>query len=157
MKPRALLIIILLISGCTEGRVTKTTPFEFGREEACTVCGMIVVDYPGPKAQIHYENGMIDPFCCTLDLFTFFLQPGRPGQIKAIYVNDMAKADWKKPEGHWIDARKAYYVYGGDVMVAMGEALVPFSERKDAEFYQKDHGGRIVGFDDVTMEMLRPK
>jgi nitrous oxide reductase accessory protein NosL len=35
----------------------------------------------------------------------------------------MGKADWGHPHNHWIDAKKAFCVYGGDIMVPMGEAL----------------------------------
>ena len=60
------------------------------------------------------------------------------------------------PVGHWTDATKAFYVYGGDVMGPMGEAMVPFSDLKEAEAYIKRHGGRVIKFNDVTMDMLRP-
>jgi copper chaperone NosL len=137
---------------------------------------MIIVDFPGAKAQIHYTNKKYDTFCSTLDLFLFYLQPDRPGNIAAIYVNDMGKGphpssepprDTTKrgavgeilspPSSNWIDAEKAFYVYGGDIMGSMGEALVPFSDIMDAEVYMKKHGGRIIRFNDVTLQMLKPK
>lgn len=148
--------ITVLTGGCKEKEITKPAPIEFNREHACSVCGMIIVNLPGAKAQIHYKNGKIDPFCSTLDMFLFYLQPDRPGNIVAMYVNDMAEAEWAHPENHWIDAKKAFYVYGGDVMLPMGEALVPFSNLKDAETYVKEHGGKIIRFNEVTMKMLRP-
>ncbi len=151
-----MLVAVLLLAACAREEAAKPLPVEFTRKDACVVCGMIIVDFPGAKAQIHYRNGRIDPFCSTLDMFNFYLQPDRPGGIVAVYVNDMGKADWKHPVDHWIDATKAVYVYGGDVMLPMGEALVPFSDIKDAERYMREHGGRIVRFDDVTLEMLRP-
>ncbi len=41
-------------------------------------------------------------------------------------------------------------------MGPMGEALVPFSELSDAQIYVIDRGGKIFGFDNITMDMLRP-
>jgi len=146
-----------MLASCSKDAGTKPLPVEFAREHACHVCGMIIVDFPGAKAQIHYKGKKYDSFCSTVDMFLFYLQPDRPGDIVAVYVNDMGKSDWKHPEGNWIDAEKAFYVYGGDIMGPMGEALVPFSDLKNAEAYQKKHGGRIIGFNDVTMEMLKPK
>ncbi len=151
-----LIIIPLLMAGCSKAEVTSTTPIDFDREHACSVCGMIIVDFPGSKAQIHYKNGKIDTFCSTLDMFLFYLQPDRPRHIAAIYVNDMGKADQEHPEGYWIDAMKASYVFAGDVMGPMGEALVPFSRPEDVESYITDFGGIVIAFDDVSMEMLRP-
>jgi copper chaperone NosL len=89
-------------------------------------------------------------------MFLFYLQPDRPRNITAVYVNDMGSADWDHPVIHWTDAQNAFYVYGGNIMGPMGEALVPFSDRKQAGSYQQKHGGRVVRFGDVTMEMLRP-
>jgi copper chaperone NosL len=156
MLYRTLLITILTLTGCTQGDVEKPSPVELTRENACAVCGMIVVDLPGSKAQIHYSNGKVDTFCCTLHMFSFILQPDSPKNMAAIYVNDMGKADPDQPAGHWIDAKKAFYIVGGDVMGPHGEAFVPFLDLKDAESYVKEHGGRIIKFDEVTPDMLRP-
>jgi copper chaperone NosL len=156
MKKLLYLAIILILSACTRDAGKKASPVEFSREHACVVCGMIIVDFPGAKAQIHYKDGKMSTFCSTLDMFLFYFQPDRPADISAIYVNDMGKADPAHTKGHWIDAQKAVYVQGGDVMGPMGEALVPFLEKKDAELYRKKHGGRILAFSEVTMDMLRP-
>jgi len=156
MKLKLLFLTIFLFTACTSGEVERPLPIELTREHACAVCGMIIVDFPGTKAQIHYSNGRSDMFCSSLDMFMFYLQPDRPGNITSIYVQDMGKADWDHPEGHWIDAEAALYVYGGDIMGPMGDALVPFSDLKDAEAYLNDHGGRIVRLNDITMAMLRP-
>jgi len=148
-------ILLLLLSACLFASCSRERqrplPVRLTRDHACRVCGMIIVDFPGAKAQIHYRNGRYDAFCSTLDMFLFYLQPDRPRDIVAIYVNDMGD-----PEGNWIDAEKAYYVFGGDVMGPMGESLVPFSDHGKAEAYIKSHGGRIVRFNEVTQEMLKP-
>jgi copper chaperone NosL len=153
---RLLIIIAFLLVGCSGDEVANVAPVELSKDNACPICGMTPVEYPGPKAQTHYKNGDIDTFCCTLHMFMSHLQPDRPRNIWAIYVHDMGRADWDHPKSYWIDAKKAFYVYGGDKMGPMGEALVPFSDLKDAEDYVKDHGGKIVRFDDITMHMLRP-
>lgn len=159
MMPAVILAAILpviLLAGCSKGPGAKPLPIEFDRSHACKVCGMIIVDFPGAKAQIHYKNGKYDTFCSTLDMFLFYLQPDRPTNITALYVNDMGKADHEHPKGHWVDAKGAFYVKGGDIMGAMGEALVPFADIKEAGGYIKKHGGKIIRFDDVTMDTLRP-
>jgi copper chaperone NosL len=151
-----LIIVFFLTTACTQQEQSKPLPFELTREHSCAVCGMIIVDFPGTKGQIHYRNGRSDKFCSTLDMFMFYLQPDRPKNIIDIYVQDMGKADWDHPEGYWIDAEEALYVYGGDIMGPMGDALVPFADLKEAEAYLNDHGGRIVRFHDIKMDMLRP-
>ncbi|MBF0345957.1 MAG: nitrous oxide reductase accessory protein NosL [Nitrospirae bacterium] len=126
------------------------------REHFCSVCRMILLDFPGAKGQIIYTNGRYDLFCGTVDLFTFYLQPDSPKDIAAMYVNDMGKEDWLRPAGHWIDAKSAFYAYGGQRKGAMGDPLVPFSDRQDAEKHVKEHGGKILLFNDMTMELLNP-
>ena len=176
MRRFFLILIIVFLASCSKDAGTKPIPVEFNRGHACHVCGMIIVDFTGSKAQVHYKNKKYDSFCSTLDMFLFYLQPDRPGNIAAIYVNDMGKGlhppsepspDITKrgaageikspPHSNWIDAEKAFYIYGGDIMGSMGEALVPLSDTKDAEVYIKKHGGRIIRFNDVTMDMLKPK
>lgn len=151
-----LMLAAILIVGCSKGSGTKPLPIEFDRSHACKVCGMIMVDFPGAKAQIHYKSGKYDAFCSSLDMFLFYLQPDRPTNISAIYLNDMGKAEHEHPKGHWIEAKGAFYVKGGEIMGAMGEALVPFSDIKEAAGYITKHGGKIVRFDEVTMDTLRP-
>ncbi len=148
--------VVFIVLSCTKADTEKPLPLELTSEHSCAVCGMITVNIPGSKAQIHYSNGDIFPFCCTSHMFSYYLQPDSPPHITAIYVNDMAKAEKNIPVGGWIDARTAFYVFGGDVMGPHGEALAPFAEIRDAEDYVKDHGGEIISFNDVTMEMLRP-
>ena len=151
------LVLILFMVACSKGdRPAEIDPIEMDRSISCAVCGMIPVDFPGAKAQIHYKTGEVDSFCCTMEMFTFYLQPDRPKNITAVFVNDMGKADWNHPVGHWINAEEAHYVLGGDVMGPMGETLVPFSELSDARSYVEDHGGKVARFDDVEMGMLRP-
>jgi copper chaperone NosL len=158
LKVGALVILLALFSGCTsESASSAPSPVELTRDESCSLCGMIPVNFPGAKAQIHYESRQMEQFCCTLDLFTYYLSPGGPTRITAIYVNDMGKADYEHPEGHWIEAREAFFVFGGDVMGIMGEALVPFALMEDADAYVKKYGGSMVKFYEVTLEMLRPK
>ncbi len=154
---RVLIVLILLLPACSKDEAAKTAPVILDRNNSCSVCGMIIVDIPGAKAQIHYKNEKVDLFCSTLDMFSFYLQPDRPPAITAIYVNNMGKADWDHPNDHWIDARAAAYVYGGDAKGLMGEALVPFSDLKDAESYVKNHGGKTIKFSDVTMELIRAR
>ncbi len=152
-----ILIFVLTVMGCKEQDVPKPPPIELTREHICSVCGMIIVDFPGPKAQIHYRGGRVDTFCSVAEMISFYLQPDRPRGIVAIYVNDMSGAEWKHPLGRWIDAEDAYYVYGARISGAMGQEMVPFSDYASAEGFIRKHGGRVVRFNEIKMDMLRPE
>jgi nitrous oxide reductase accessory protein NosL len=53
-----------------------------------------------------------------------------------------------------IDARKAHFVTGSDVLGPMGHEFVPLANREDAAEFLKDHKGRrILGFEQVARGM----
>jgi copper chaperone NosL len=143
--------------GCAEEVPSKFQPIELSKNHACPICGMVLVEHPGPKAQIHYTNKVIETFDTTPHMFMSYLQPEHSRKIGAIFVHDMGKADWDHPENFWIDAKKAFFVLGGNKRGPMGEPLVPFSTSKDAENYVKTYGGQTLRFEDVTLESLKPK
>lgn len=153
---RCLIVIAFLLIGCSKEDSAETSPMTLTKDHACKICGMILVEYPGPKAQVVYKKGESETFCSTPHMFMATLHPERPRNISAIYVHDMGKADWDHPKNEWIDAKTAYYVLGGDKKGPMGEPLAPFSALTEAEAYVKDHKGEIVRFDEITMDMLSP-
>ena len=62
-------------------------------------CSMIVVDHGGPKAQI-YLDAEAKPiwFSSVRDAIAFTLLPDEPKAIAAIYVNDMGRGVWTRPD-----------------------------------------------------------
>lgn len=157
LKRLSPLIVVILFAACTVEEVPRPLPVELTRHHTCEVCLMISADIEGAKAQIHYKNDEVYTFCCTLHMFSFYLRPDRPHNILAIYVNDMGGVTPGGDAGPWIDAEKAYYLYGSSIKGSHGEALTPFSDLKIAEEYLNEYGGRIVRFNEVTLDMIRPK
>ncbi len=150
-------IMILSLLGCEKETEVKPPPVEFTDTDSCALCGMLIMEYPGPKAQIHYRNGRVDRFCSVQEMMSFYLQPDRPKDIVAIYVTDMKRADWKRPRNAWIDAEGAFYVYGASISGAMGNELVPFSDRPSAEAFIARYGGKVIRFHEINMQMLEPR
>ncbi len=150
-----LFILLLFLVGCSKKELPKPSPVELGKTDVCSLCGMTILDYPGPKAEIIYRDGRVDKFCSVQEMMSLYLQPDRPKGIVAIYVTDMSEG-WKKP-GKWIDAKGAIYVFDANISGAMGNELVPFSDRASAERFIKRYGGKIVSFNEVTLKMLEPK
>lgn len=157
MMIKLLIVIALLLTGCSKEEADKISPLVMTKDHACQICGMILFEYPGPKAQILYREGSIETFCCTPHMFMAYLAPERPRHVRAIYVHDMGKANWDHPKNEWIDAKTAFYVFGGDKKGPMGEPLAPFSVLTEAEAYVRNHKGRIVRFDEINVDMLNTK
>jgi len=69
-------------------------------------------------------------------------------------VQDMAKADWERPTGHWIDARSAFYVFGSRKKGSMGATAASFASAADAQAFVAANGGKVVSFAEVTPAMV---
>ncbi len=147
------------LTGCLEETTAELPPpQEISRDAVGHYCGMIVVDHPGPKAQL-FIAGLEHPvwFSSVRDAFAFMKLPGEAKNVRAIYVNDMGKAtNWTAPEdGTWIDARKAYFVLGSDRRGGMGaKETVPFSNKETANAFIARHGGTIAAFSDIPVDYV---
>jgi copper chaperone NosL len=144
-------VLLFSLSACTQ-EATTVAPVELKPGTACSLDGMLLLDYPGPKAQIHYANGDIDFFCDTMEMFSIYLNPETQTRVTAIYTQDMAQEDWKTPRSHWIDARSAFYVQGSKMKGAMGPTFASFARKEDADAFAKEHGGKVLRFDQVDAD-----
>ena len=128
-------------------------PQEIARGTACALDGMLLADYPGPKAQIFYAGAsQPDFFCDLVEMFHVYLKPEQVRTVREIYVHDMGKADWDRPAGHWTDARTAFFVLDSKRPGSMGPTIASFALESDARAFVDRYGGRIVAFDRVTAD-----
>ena len=87
-NPRhALLVAALLMVACSQQTAQSNTPVDTTLQTACSLDGMTLADYPGPKAQIHYA-GQTSPefFCDLMEMFNIYLKPEQARKVVAIYV-----------------------------------------------------------------------
>lgn len=147
------LLATLMLAACNPQGKT-TTPLEISGDTTCSLDGMLLADYPGPKAQIHYDQAQPDFFCDTVEMFSLYLRPEQQKRIKAIFVQDMGKTDWSAPKGQWIDAKTAYYVVGSRLAGSMGPTLASFALEQDAHDFAKRNGGKVFPFSAVTADMV---
>jgi copper chaperone NosL len=149
-------LTLTLLAGCGQSETdSAAVPEEIGHGTACALDGMLLADYPGPKAQIHYA-GQAEPdfFCDTVEMFSIHLNPEQVRTVRGLYVQDMGKAEWDEPRGHWIDARQAFYVYGSTRHGAMGPTIASFALEADAAKFVQNFGGKLLRFGDVTPDMV---
>ena len=114
------LLVAIFLSACSDQKdnqaMTMPAPHEITRDAIGHYCNMIVADHLGPKGQVHI-SGRDEPvwFSSVRDTIVFTMLPEEPKNIAAVYVNDMGRASWDRPEpGTWIDARQAWFVIGSD-------------------------------------------
>lgn len=152
------LLAMFLLTACDPQVDTRAPsgprPIEAGDE--CHVCGMILARFPGPMGEVIADGQpRALKFCSTRDLFAYLLQPEAGAVVREVYVHDMAGARWDHPlDAPLVDARRAWYVAGHPLRGAMGPTLASFRERGDAEAFAQRFGGRILAFDQITLELI---
>ncbi|MDQ3060890.1 MAG: nitrous oxide reductase accessory protein NosL [Pseudomonadota bacterium] len=149
-------VLGLGLAGCDSASDIKAlAPVEIDRATTCDLDGMLLADYPGPKAQVHYA-GQDKPtfFCDTVELFSTLLAGEQVRVATAIYVQDMGRAAWDKPEGHWIDAKTAVYVLGSKRHGSMGPTIASFAQPADAAKFATEYGGKVLAFGAIKADMV---
>ena len=144
-----------LATGCSDKSDTAPVPREIEAGSTCDLDGMLLGDYPGPKAQIHFA-GQAQPswYCDTVEMFNTLLRPEQQKAIRAVFVQDMAQADWDQPRGHWFDARSGFYVLGSRRHGSMGPTIASLRTQADARKFADAHGGRVLAYAEVKPEMV---
>jgi len=150
----AALGLLLALGACSQTDQAPPAPLELTKGASCSLDGMLLLDFPGPKAQIHYSQGPADFFCDTVEMFSIYLRPEQQRRVLGLYVHDMGRADWDEPRNEWTDARSAYYVVGSKRRGSMGPTLASFAQESDAAQFAAQHGGEVLSFDQITPEMV---
>jgi copper chaperone NosL len=159
MTRRLLFFTALLgiaLAGCDQSKTTKSlTPVEIDPRTTCELDGMLLADYPGPKAQIHYAGQEAPSFYCdTVEMFNTLLRPEQVKAIQAVYVQDMGKAEWTQSHGHWIDAKSGFYVLGSKRHGSMGPTIASFAQESDARKFAEQWGGKVLRYAEVKLDMV---
>ena len=151
-----LLLAAGLVAACGDkASTTALAPAEIERGTACELDGMLLADYPGPKGQIRFANvAEVQWFCDTTELLSTLLAPEQVRTVVSAFVQDMAKADWEQPRGHWIDARQAVYVLGSRRKGSMGPTAISFASDADAQAFVQQQGGRALRFAEIQPAMV---
>jgi len=153
VKRLVILSFLTLWAACAAAREGVVVPRP-GAKDLCPVCGMLVSKYPNWTTVVLYRDGHAHFFDGAKDMFKYLhnyskYAPGhRKEDIAGIHVTEFYGLGK-------IDARKAFYVIGSDVLGPMGWELVPLETRADAEEFQKDHKGKqILTFEQVTEDVV---
>lgn len=150
---RVLFVGVLLLAACTPN-TPKVAAQEPGADTACALDGMMLRDFPGPKAQIQYAEGKPDFYCDLMELFAVVLNPEQKRAVAGLYVQDMGKADWEHPSGNWIEARSAFYVAGSRKQGSMGPTFGSFATLQGAQDFAAAQGGKVLRFEQIGRDMV---
>jgi copper chaperone NosL len=151
------LVLSLLLTACGDnGNTELAAPQPITDGDSCHVCGMLIQELPGPKGQAYLDRDTsARKFCSTTDLFAFLLQPENETRLSHAWVHDVGVTPWTRPDDDaFILASEAYYVVEHERRGAMGHTLAPFAEARLAEAFRDTHGGRILTFEEIDLELL---
>ena len=145
---KALAFFIMQKESNTTENVVK---IEVPKKVKCPVCGMFVNKYPKWSAFMSIE-GKVFYFDGVKDMMKYYI-------FDADFPYDRKKIEQIEVTNFYtlstVPAKEAFYVLGSDVYGPMGNELIPFSTRKEAENFKADHKGEsIIEFKDITGKMV---
>jgi copper chaperone NosL len=154
----ALALALALLAGCGGVQAPAQHAVDTHPDDACAVCGMYLDGSPGPRAQA-WVTGRAKPlvFDSTRDFFAYVLQPENQAALQELFVQDSARIDWQQPSHaavSFIDARRAFYVAWQPLPGSMGPTLAPFATHAAAAAFIHEHGGAVLGFDEITPALV---
>lgn len=156
MDRRRLLVagLLVLVAWTVQAAGPERLVPDPGPRDLCPVCGMVVSKYPAWIATVLYKDGHAHHFDGAKDMFKYLfdLKKYAPGHqaadMKAVAVTEYYGLTR-------MDATRAFYVIGSDVLGPMGHELVPLATRADAEEFLRDHQGRrILTYKQVTRTLV---
>ncbi|TPG05479.1 nitrous oxide reductase [Rhodanobacter glycinis] len=157
-RAMALALALALFAGCDGNPAPAQHAVDIHPDDTCAVCGMYLDGSPGPRAEA-WVTGRAKPlmFDSTRDFFAYVLQPENQAELQELFVQDSARIDWQQPAHaaiSFIDARRASYVAWQPLPGSMGPTLAPFATRVAAAAFVREHGGAVLGFDEITPALV---
>lgn len=122
-------------------------PENIGNNNKCIKEANILMNIPGPKAQIITKKGKKLFLCNVKELFILMMDEKFAKKIYNIYVQDFSKMQWDAYQGNWIKVNDATFVI--DSNLKSNDNYIPFRDKKEAEKFCKENGGKVISFSDL--------
>lgn len=113
-----------------------------GPGDHCPVCGMYPARLPRYAAALVLGDGRTFYFCSNRCLLQCWRSSRKHLGVPREAIAQMYVLDYFS--GAVLDAHRAWWVAGSDVIGPMGPALAALTSRADADAFIKRHGGRLV-------------
>ena len=121
-------------------------------KEYCPNCAMHLPKYYKTNHAVKLKDGSVRQFCslhCLVDEQEMGFLRDKKDKIIQILVADVKSLKF-------IDAKKAFYIVGSKVPGTMtGNSQYAFLDKNDALAFQKENGGKLVGFDEAYKISLK--
>jgi copper chaperone NosL len=125
----------------------------------CAACGMVVREQPPPHGQVVFHDGTRAFDCSLADLAQTLSEPSPHGAPERIFVEALPSEVAPTAIGletpvTWIDATTASYVLGVPRKGVMGQPVLVYASRSDADRIARAYGGRVVAWTALRAELL---
>jgi nitrous oxide reductase accessory protein NosL len=140
---------LFLIISCADTEQDKKQYTE-SEQHRCANCGMYTEKFPKWEEIVETNTGEQWYFCGPRCLFKYVLEDSsRYNKIQNIKMKDYYTLKYT-------DGKTAWYVIGSDVLGPMGNELIPFQNKEDAQQFLSDHhGSEIVQFGQVDLPLIK--
>jgi nitrous oxide reductase accessory protein NosL len=152
----ALTLTVFALSGfyCWAGEPAKGAPvaaargpsadgrLQIGDQDRCPVCGMFPAKRPKSAAALQLTDGRAFYFCGNGCLLRSWYHSTDHLAVDQDAIASMVVLNYFT--GKPLDAHKAWWVSGSDVVGPMGPALVTLQTRQEVDVFQQRHGGRKI-------------
>ncbi len=139
--------------------ITAAGQLQPGPDDRCPVCGMFPAKKPKSAAGMRLTDNRTYYFCSNSCLLRSHRRPDVYLGADGASIARMVVLDYFT--GAPVDAERAWWVAGSDVVGPMGPALVAFAGRSDVDAFIRRHGGRevfqIKEIDDGLWQRLFPR
>ncbi len=116
-------------------------PVTIEARKQCPLCGMYPARYPMFNCQILFKDGSYEAFDSAAGLLVYLHFPEKTGMepkpAAKIYFKDYVKESW-------IEADKAFFVVGSEIMGPMGVEFLPVDGKPAAEELKKREKGKEI-------------
>lgn len=141
------LVATSAMSGCDQSGPATARMHEAAAltDQEGAVCGMLVRAQSAPRSQIVHRDGSRFFFCSLGDMLVHLGAPSPHGRAEAIFVEAMLPEE-DPLQSHtgdhpWVPAEDATYVVGVARQGIMGEPVLAYATRGEAEAAMLEHGG----------------
>jgi len=150
MKHCCFTLLLIVLLGVTGGVSAQPKKIEANKE--CPLCGMYPARYPQFNCQIVFKDGGYEAFDSAVGLLVYLLFPDKTGikpkPVREIYFKDYFKENW-------MEAGKAIFVTGSNIMGPMGVEFLPVDSEQAANDLKKQENGQdIVHYNEINRQYM---
>ncbi len=135
----AALVLLFWVAACGGGAPADGPPEVRYGEDVCDECHMIINDARFAAAY-RTVGGDVRRFDDIGDMVVYYIRTGE--EVAAFWVHDYGTKAW-------VRAEEAVFVRSPSVQTPMGHGFVAFAGRDDAETFVAQHGGEVMGFEEL--------